>query len=443
MKCSMKFITFIVLFLILTLWSIPSNAVVLNVDKVENQPLPTETTIIILDDKQNEIAREETDDKGVLVVDLPDGNYTMQTEDGKKIGLIGFFGGILTVKGFSIPGTPPKSSGAPKKVTAKPSPKPPEGTGKPPAKSSGTPDKVSGKSAPKTPDGSGKSPVKSSGVPDKVTGKSIPKTPKDYVSLGNQPEIKKLTAPIIEDMPSGGGIGGKIGRGLFGVAAGMGGLSAGGSGFEEEGPELEDKPKGDWTRLEGGPKGKTKIDLIAQPNEDGTGLNVGMKVKKAPGKGTPHLLLLQHVDGMIIQPYQVLIFELWGEFTLSVSVWRETYQDGQLVSREHMGTTTSSWKELLGSYTAVIEGPAIWQRLGSSPFKKIRGVIAQFKLPAGFDPSKWSIIAHVTGKGKNPSTGKKVIKTVPFVADLSGNFQEGKLEVIKALKTRFQRAHGS
>ncbi len=359
----MKFITFIALFLILAFWCIPSNAVVLNVDKVENQPLPTETTIIILDDKQNEIAREKTDDKGVLVVDLPDGNYTMQTEDGKKIGLIGFFGGILTVKGFSVPGTPPKSSGAPKKVTAKPSPKPPEGTGKPPAKSSGTPDKVSGKPA--------------------------PKIPKDYVSPGNQPEIKKLTEPIIQDLPSGGGLGGKIGIGLMGGLVGMGGLSAGGSGFEEEGPELERKPKGDWVRLEGGPKGKTKIDLIAQPNEDGTGLNVGMKVKKAPGKGTPHLLLLQHVDGMIIQPYQVLIFELWGEFTLSVSAWKETYQDGQLVSREHMGTTTSSWKELLGSYTAVIEGHAIWQRLGSILFKNIGVVFAIFMLSAVFVTSLW------------------------------------------------------
>ncbi len=416
MKCSMKFITFIILFLVLTMWGIPVDAVVLNIDKVENKPLPTETTIIILDEQENEVAREETDDKGALVLDLPDGNYTMQTEDGKKIGLIGFFGGVLTIKGFGIPGTSPKSSGTPKKVTGKPSPKPPEGSGKPPAKSSGTPDKVSGKPA--------------------------PKTPKDYVSRGNQPEIKKLTEPIIEDMPPGESFGGKLGKGLIGGLAGMGGLSAGGSGFEEE-SELEDKPKGDWTRLEGGPKGKTKIDLIANPSEDGTGLDVGMKVKKAPGKGTPHLCLLQHEDGMIIQPYQVLIFELWGEFTLSVSVWRETYQDGQLVNREHMGTTTSSWKELLGSYTAVIEGPAIWQRLGSSPFKKIRGVIAQFRIPVGFDPSKWSIIAHVTGKGKNPATGKKVIKTVPFVADLSGNFQEGKLEVIKALRTRFQRAHGS
>ncbi|ODS34015.1 MAG: hypothetical protein SCARUB_00886 [Candidatus Scalindua rubra] len=108
-----------------------------------------------------------------------------------------------------------------------------------------------------------------------------------------------------------------------------------------------------------------------------------------------------------------------------------------------MGTTVSSWKELLGTYSAVIEGPAIWQQLGSSPFKKIRGVIAEFKIPTGFDPSKWSIIAHVTGKGKDTVTGKKVIKTVPFVADISGNIQERKLEVIKALKTRFQRSHGS
>ncbi|ODS34014.1 MAG: hypothetical protein SCARUB_00885 [Candidatus Scalindua rubra] len=118
---------------------------------------------------------------------------------------------------------------------------------------------------------------------------------------------------------------------------------------EEDESELASKPKGPWTRLEGGPKGKTKIDLTAYPTDDGTGLNVGMKIKKAPGKGVPHLILLQHEDGMIIQPVQVLIFELWGRWTLTVSVWRETYQDGQLVNRGAYGHDCIFMERTLGN----------------------------------------------------------------------------------------------
>ena len=319
-------------------------------------------------------------------------------------------GGISTIRRTKVPETPSKTSKPPEKSAEDPS------------------DKSSAKKA--VEDSTGKP------TPEKITEGDSKKTfVGDDVVKANLPEIKKLTEPILADMPDVEGLGEKIGRGLLGGLAGMGGIS-GGSGFGNDEPELESKPKGPWTKLEGGTKGETKIELTAFSKDSGNELSVGMKVKKASGKGSPHLILLQHEDGMLMLPYQVLIFELWGEFTLSVSVWRETYQDGQLVSREHLGTTTSSWKELLGTYSAVIEGPAIWQRLGSSPFKKIRGVIAQFKIPAGFDPLQWSIIAHVTGKAKDAVTGKKIIKTIPFIADLGED-----LQIIEATNTRFQRIH--
>lgn len=72
---------------------------------------------------------------------------------------------------------------------------------------------------------------------------------------------------------------------------------------------------------------------------------------------------------------------------MSVTTWRETYVDGQMVSRENLGTKTSSWDELVGTYGTLIKGPAIWERLGSGPFGKIQGVIADFKIAPGFDPS--------------------------------------------------------
>jgi len=209
-----------------------------------------------------------------------------------------------------------------------------------------------------------------------------------------------------------------------------------------------------------GPDGKTKIKLLAYAQNNATDLGVGMQVKKSKGKGTPHMILLQHEDGRILEPTQISVFSLWGSFSLEVTTWRETYVDGQLVNREHLGTEVSNWSEMLGTYETVAEGPSIWQRLGTKPFKANRGVIAEFMIPPGFNPEEWSIIAHVTGKAKDPQTGKAYIQTVPFVADLSGpvlevinetNTIEGNnknkkdskvdIEVAEASETRFHRSH--
>ncbi len=275
--------------------------------------------------------------------------------------------------------------------------------------------------------------------------------------IGCDPEVRKLTEPMTVDMPLKKSIGKKIGGALIGGLTGFGGMS----GAQSEGQEdnLVSKPKGDWTTLTG-PDGKTKIKLLAYGQNNSTDLRVGMQVKKSSKKGTPHMVLLQHEDGRILEPEQISVFSLWGSFSLEVTTWRESYVDGQLVNREHLGTEVSNWSEMLGTYETVVEGPSIWQRLGTKPFKGNRGIIVDYKVPPGFNPEEWSIIAHVTGKEKDPETKINYIKTVPFVADLSGpalevinetGTTEGKkrgkkkpkvnIEVVEASETRFHRGH--
>jgi len=259
------------------------------------------------------------------------------------------------------------------------------------------------------------------------------------------------------EMPPKKSIGKKLGGALIGGLAGFAGVPSGQGEQQED--NLVSKPKGDWTTMTG-PDGKTKIKLLAYAQNNSTDLGVGMQVKKSKGKGTPHMVLLQHEDGRILEPTQISVFSLWGSFSLEVTTWRETYVDGQLTSREHMGTEVSNWSEMLGTYETVVEGPAIWQRMGTKPFKCNRGIIAEFMIPTGFNPEEWSIIAHVTGKVKDPETKVTYIKTVPFVADLSGPVLEvinvsditgGKnkgeknpkvsIEVVEASETRFHRGH--
>jgi hypothetical protein len=275
--------------------------------------------------------------------------------------------------------------------------------------------------------------------------------------IGCEPEVRKLTEPMTVDMPPKKSIGKKIGGALIGGLTGFGGMS--GAQSEDQEDNLVSKPKGDWTTLTG-PDGKTKIKLLAYAQNNSTDLGIGMQVKKSKGKGTPHMVLLQHEDGRILEPEQISIFSLWGSFSLEVTTWRETYVDGQMVSRKHMGTEVSNWSEMLGTYETVVEGPSIWQRLGTKPFKGNRGIIVDYKIPPGFNPEEWSIIAHVTGKVKDPETKITSIKTVPFVADLSGPALEvinetgttagkkkGKkdsnvnIEVVEASETRFHRGH--
>jgi hypothetical protein len=110
------------------------------------------------------------------------------------------------------------------------------------------------------------------------------------------------------------------------------------------------------------------------------------------------------------QVYQ--IWEAWGGWKMTVSWTKSYFEDGRLVRQEHGGWSTG-WVNFYERYKSPSEVPAIWKDFGGKPFEGIRGVIADFKFPEGFNPADWNLVAHVTTKD-----GASIL-TQPFVASMT------------------------
>ena len=175
------------------------------------------------------------------------------------------------------------------------------------------------------------------------------------------------------------------------------------------------------------------------------------------------MMLLQNQNGEMLWPVGYMIFELWAHWKLTITVTRETYVDGQLVSRE-VSQSSYAWKELLERYAAVLEAPSIWEQLGGSEpkaFGKLKGVIVQYALPENFNPAEWTLVTHATSKAKfkdipesvrshaidkrKEHTGEndEVLLTVPFVASLAPGKKEKDLLIQPAAggRTQYQISH--
>jgi len=280
-------------------------------------------------------------------------------------------------------------------------------------------------------------------------------------------DVNAVTRPIIRDMPASESIGAKTGEtvkglagGLLGIGGGpLGGLGGGG------GPRMAGKPKGPWTDLTAGDTGIQLTGWLYKPRSKNKGpeIRIGMRVADSPDKGAPHMMLLQNQNGDMLWPTGYMVFELWMNWKLTITVTRETYVDGQLVSRE-VSQSSYSWKELVDRYVAVLEAPSIWEQLGGDEpkaFSKFKGVIVQYALPENFNPAEWTLVTHATSKAKykeipesvrsNAIDQRKeqmgendvVLLTVPFIASLAPGKKEKDLIIQPAAggRTHYQITH--
>jgi hypothetical protein len=174
----------------------------------------------------------------------------------------------------------------------------------------------------------------------------------------------------------------------------------------------------------------TELRIGAKLASDG--LVLSTRLDDAPDKGTVHAVYLEDENCERLFPFALWTYELWGEWSLSVSWTRttETYQDGNLVDRDvTSGGYTDAGRELLASDSGAFDlatgegklppgmtrddlaryqdelrrglGKPVWSALGfGAPTSGVRGVATPFqaspeqmqRILAG----KWIAVVHVT-----------------------------------------------
>ncbi|WP_138237892.1 hypothetical protein [Mariprofundus erugo] len=267
------------------------------------------------------------------------------------------------------------------------------------------------------------------------------------------PGAADITRPLIRDMPVKEAAANKAAASATDLAKGaLGSLIGGGSGMfggggntfgggQGNGAKLVKQPKGPWDVVK---SGRTGLELggwefVPRSNQKQAEIRIAQRIADSPDNGAPDSMWLQDANGNILQPIGFMVFELWRHWRLTVTVTRETYVNGELVSRSVTRNSTG-WKELVDRYTALLEAPPIWKRLGGTAFDKLKGVIMEFPLPEHFDPAQWSLITHVTARAK--INGKEVIQTIPFALDIvKGEGNRLRFKPAPDGLTQFQRAH--
>jgi hypothetical protein len=205
----------------------------------------------------------------------------------------------------------------------------------------------------------------------------------------------------------------------------LGGLLGGGGSGRKERPAtsrdpIKKKHKSKFTD----PATDTRIRLGGKAFSDGILLST--HVDKAKGKGTFHSIYLEQPDCQRYWPANQMAYDLWGEWSLSVSITKTTrkYENGDLVSESvdksgfsKAGTfdftdgfsiigadgLNDELKLLLSPDEAYLNqlknqiGSPMWQQMGfGEPTKGLRGVGAAFAVPpTALQPGTIAVV-HIT-----------------------------------------------
>jgi hypothetical protein len=219
------------------------------------------------------------------------------------------------------------------------------------------------------------------------------------------------------------------------LSSALGGFLGGGGGGEKKPPLYKDQVKKNQKVDFTDPTTDTRIKLGGMIAQDG--LLVSARVDKADGKGTFHTVFLERPDCVRIFPVKQMGYELWGKWTLNVSITKTTshYQDGVLTSQsvEKSGWSKSGTFDFSKGISIVETGPLgesmrlvldpdqaylnqlrneierpLWQEMGyGAPTEGLRSLGAVFDVtPADLTPGTIAVV-HVTHveKGRYATVG--------------------------------------
>ncbi|MEH6550710.1 MAG: hypothetical protein V7711_05870 [Pseudomonadales bacterium] len=200
---------------------------------------------------------------------------------------------------------------------------------------------------------------------------------------------------------------------LVGFAAGALGFGGGGGSSKPAGPPTFKDP------IKKKHKTETELDDGVYELLTGTvftpdGLMVSNYIDDAIGKGTFQQVYLMNPRGWRLEPIDLFLFKIWGEWELSVSWTKDTYVDGQHTSHQE-GGWTESWIEDIaeGVIRGLQEVPIepIWGQLGfNTASSGARSVGTVYPVsPEMLRAEPLDLVVHITNPKNDPVDTKPVI----------------------------------
>ncbi len=185
----------------------------------------------------------------------------------------------------------------------------------------------------------------------------------------------------------------------------LGGLLGGGEG-SGSGPatvpcRLKDSEQTVFTDPE------TGLSLKVGAKQTGKDMTVYARIAESADKGTFQGAWLETPAGELSGPRKAEICDLWGEWSLSVSWSRTTWQDGKVVKSESGGYQRAGDFSLPGMVSSDEAPQGLWKQLGfSNASHGARGLALRYPLPAEGQP--YHLLLHLTRPSLDP------VVSVPF-----------------------------
>lgn len=256
----------------------------------------------------------------------------------------------------------------------------------------------------------------------------------------NEPQINMINReaqPIIIGSNSDVGSGARTKQKLSETAGGMlggfmgglgtGGIGLGGSGRDDEfdgddEPELAQDPVPKYAkRIFTDPLTGTKIAVggIMTPQ----GLVISTTILNAPGKGTFQTVYLMDDAGRRAGPTLYDIYELWGEWTLTVSWTYDKYVNGKHVEHREGGWSESGI-DFLGTFVVPHRNNGIWRQLGFSNAKAgVKSLGTTFPMnPQLLRSKRLHLVIHISRPSLDPVTTVPFVLTMPPVSNGAVHF---------------------
>ncbi|HUU50654.1 MAG TPA: hypothetical protein VMW81_06830 [Nitrospinota bacterium] len=247
---------------------------------------------------------------------------------------------------------------------------------------------------------------------------------KDVVSV-----IEKAAEPINVGSNSAVGTGAQtkqkvvetVGGALGGMLGGLGPMSFGGRGDDvgDSEPELAEDPVPETVkRVFTDPATGTKIKVGGKMTPDG--LRISTTILDSPDKGTFQAVYLMDDKGNKAGPVLYDIYELYQEWTLTVS-WTYTRWSGGEQIEHKEGGWSESGSNILGTFAVPKENDGIWKQMGfSNAVAGVRGLGTLFPVnPEMLQNQPMHLVVHVT----KPS--QQAVNTTGYVMSMPPNAMSG------------------